>query len=249
MKNYLLSFLYCFISLAIFGLGFWGLSVVLDIKTYQTVITTVSLLCLVLSFFLCVWFGQDELFFLLFLNLLVYLLLGHFRPSILNVTSYSHLVAFPILCWILPFNVYLLLKYTSNGSFVYPLSQKLIILFSELFLVYFSTYLIPLLLGRPVLENLKRQIGAALYFPFDADYYFPAGSIFPFILFLILMISQKTKRNPQVQSALITLFFVMFLSLLCVIPLFSLNCALSAVLLALCLFCCKFHIKWRFWTN
>ena len=77
MKNYLLSFLYCFLYLSITLLGFWGLSCVLDAQTYRIVLMTCLAVGLGMSFFLNLWFRQDELFFLLFLTLLTYLFLGY----------------------------------------------------------------------------------------------------------------------------------------------------------------------------
>lgn len=216
MKNYLLSFLYSLFYLAIFGLGFWGLSAVLDAKTYQTVVTTVSFFCIGMSFFLCIWFGQDELFFLLFLNLILYAFAGYLRPNIIDTSTYSHLIIFPLICWILPITIYSLLKLTSDNSFIYPFSKKLLILFSEVLLVYFFTYLIPTLLGRPFFTDIKNLLASVLYFPFDKNYHFPMMSFVPFVLCLLLLICQKTKRSTQIQTSLTILFFSMFFSLFCI---------------------------------
>ena len=223
MKNYLLSFLYALMYLAIFGLGFWGLSNILDIRTYQTVVTTISFFCIGMSFFLCIWFCQDELFFLMFLNLILYAFIGYFQPSIQDPNSYFHLVAFPLICWILPITVYLLLKLTSNDSFIYPFSKKLFILVLEIFAIYFLTYFVPTLLGVSFLIEMKKQIAEVLYFPFDADAPFPITSLLPFAICLMLMIYQKTKRLPQIQTSLLISFFSMFLFLFSAYSPFSLE--------------------------
>ena len=216
MKNYLLSFLYSLFYLAIFGLGFWGLSVVLDARTYQTVVTTISFFCIGMSFFLCIWFCQDELFFMLFLSLLLYASIGYFRPNILDTATYSHMVAFPLICWILPFTIYLLLKFTSDNSFIYPFSKKLLILFSEILAIYFFTYLIPTLLGQPFFTQVKEQLATILYFPFGTNHHFPMMSFLPFVFCMLLLMYQKTKRTVQIQASLIILFFSIFFSFFCI---------------------------------
>lgn len=235
MKNYLLSFLYCLLYLAITLLGFWGLSCILDDQTYQTVIMTSLFLGLGMSFFLSIWFRQDELFFLLFLTLLTYSFLGYFHLSDKpEINAYFNLVAYPLICLLYPINVYLLFQISANDSFSYSFFKKLFILLGEICTIYFFTYFIPFLFGPAVLFMFETKINAFLRFSFGLSSSFPLSSILVFLICLFLIIHRKPNRIEQLQTSLITLFIVTFLSFYFIhFPLFFHLCFVGGVTVVL----------------
>lgn len=214
MKNYLLSFLYCFLYLSITLLGFWGLSCVLDAQTYRIVLMTCLAVGLGMSFFLNLWFRQDELFFLLFLTLLTYLFLGYFNLPEVTQNTYYSLVAFPLICLLYPINVYFLFQTNANDSFIYSFGKKFFILFCQIAFIYFFTYFIPVLFGAPFLLAVEKQIGALLNYSFGLSTVIPLSSILVFAVCLFLLLSRKVNKIEQIQACVATLFSVTFFSFL-----------------------------------
>lgn len=230
MKNYLLSFLYCFLYLSITLLGFLGLSCILDAQTYRIVLMTCLAFGLGMSFFLNLWFRQDELFFLLFLTLFTYLFLGYFNLPAQTQNSYYSMIAFPLICLLYPVNVYFLFQSNVKDSFIYSFAKKFFILLCQITFIYFFTYFIPTLFGAPFLLAFESKIHTILNYSFGLSSVIPLTSIFIFAICLFLLVCRKIHKIEQIQACVVTLYSVTFFSFFLIShPFFFHLCFIGAV--------------------
>ncbi len=215
MKKYSLSFLYCLAYLVTFLLGFCCLSSILDKQTYQIVVQTVLFLSIGMSFFISVWFRLDELFFLIFLSLCVYVVVGYFAFTPQLENTYYHQLGFPLICILYPLNVYAMFHISPKDSVFWSFLKNFIILMIEVAVIYFFTYFIPVLFGAQFVALFQTKISALLNFTFgltELSFTLPLVSVLIFVMCFILLALKKLSKSTQIQASILSLFFITYVS-------------------------------------
>lgn len=215
MKQWAASFVYCLLCVGgiLLSTAFlyqifenWELLIVL--RTALFTITGISL-------FLCVWFKQDQPFFLLFITIIAYLLIDYFSGH-QHDSNYYTLVAYPLMCILYPINICILTQTRHHTFFLPTFIQKIVILAVEIVSIYFLTYFIPSLFGETVNICFQENISKIFNFSFgllsDFQMAIPPISFLVFMGCFAYSIFKANSKFDYLHCAYLAVFFLTFLS-------------------------------------